>query len=82
MTKSSNTERAKRVNMAINLLKKSGSLSEAAKTLSSLYGISKRQAYRYVKEAESASNRIPVPAPSYLLRSRSHLSVTGQYLSA
>ena len=48
--------------MAINLLKKSGSLSEAAKTLSSLYGISKRQAYRYVKEAESAGNRIPVPA--------------------
>jgi predicted DNA-binding transcriptional regulator YafY len=61
MTKSSNTERAKRVNMAINLLKKSVSLSETATMLSSLYGISKRQAYRYIKEAESAGNQIPVP---------------------
>lgn len=50
-----------RVNMAVNLLKKSGSHSETATTLSSLYGISKRQAYRYLKEAESAGNWIPVP---------------------
>jgi len=47
--------------MAINLLKKSGSLSEAATALSSRYGLSKRQAYRYIKEAESAGKRIPVP---------------------
>ncbi|MDP1869996.1 MAG: hypothetical protein Q8K61_00055 [Gallionella sp.] len=61
MTKSSNTERAKRVNMAMNLLKESGSLSETATTLSTQYGISKRQAYRYVKEAESAGKHIPIP---------------------
>lgn len=47
--------------MAINVLKESGSFSEAAQTLSSLYGISKRQAYRYIKEAESVGNQIPVP---------------------
>jgi hypothetical protein len=29
--------------------------------LSAQYGISKRQAYRYVKEAESAGRQIPVP---------------------
>jgi predicted DNA-binding transcriptional regulator YafY len=61
MTKSSNTERAKRVNMAIDLLRKSGSFAETATTLSAHYGISKRQAYRYLKEAESAGNQIPVP---------------------
>jgi molybdenum-dependent DNA-binding transcriptional regulator ModE len=62
MSKSSNTERAKRVNMAIALLKKSGSISEAATALSTQYGISKRQAYRYVKEAEVAGKQVAVPA--------------------
>jgi predicted DNA-binding transcriptional regulator YafY len=61
MAKSSNTERAKRVNMAIDLLKKSGSVSEAANALSIQCGISKRQAYRYVKEAEAAGQQVPVP---------------------
>ena len=61
MAKSSNTERAKRVNTAIDLLKESGSVSEAAAALSIQYGISKRQAYRYVKEAELIGKQIPVP---------------------
>ena len=45
----------------MNLLKDTGSLSETAATLSIQYGISKRQAYRYVQEAESAGKQIPVP---------------------
>ncbi|HEJ83364.1 MAG TPA: hypothetical protein ENO25_02245 [Desulfobacteraceae bacterium] len=61
MTKSTNTERAKRINTAVSFLKEFGSLAEAAVALSSQYGISKRQAYRYVKEAESAGGKIPVP---------------------
>jgi predicted DNA-binding transcriptional regulator YafY len=61
MTKSSNTERAKRINTAIVFLKKFNSLAEAAVALSAQYGISKRQAYRYMKEAESAGREIPVP---------------------
>ena len=47
--------------MAIDLLKKSGSFPETAKSLSSHYGISKRQAYRYVKMAESVGKQIPIP---------------------
>ena len=48
--------------MAIDLLKESGSHAETATTLSSHYGISKRQAYRYVKDAESADKQqIPIP---------------------
>ena len=50
-----------RVNMAIDLLKESGSFAETAKSLSSHYGISKRQAYRYVKMAESVGKQIPIP---------------------
>lgn len=50
-----------RVNMAIDLLKEFGSVAETAKSLSSHYGISKRQAYRYVKMAESAGKQIPIP---------------------
>jgi hypothetical protein len=61
MTKSSNTERAKRINTAISFLKEFSSLAKAAMALTAQYGISKRQAYRYVKEAESAGKQIPVP---------------------
>src|SRR3989339_593535 len=61
MTKSTNTERAKKINTAVAFLKEFGSLVEAAVALSSQYGISKRQAYRYVKEAETAGRKIPVP---------------------
>jgi predicted DNA-binding transcriptional regulator YafY len=61
MTKSTNTERAKRINTAVALLKEFDSIAEAAFALSFQYGMSKRQAYRYVKEAESAGRKIPVP---------------------
>jgi predicted DNA-binding transcriptional regulator YafY len=58
MTKSTNTERAKRINTAISFLKEFSSLAKAAVALSVQYGISKRQAYRYVKEAESAGKQM------------------------
>jgi len=61
MTKSTNTERAKKINTAVALLKEFGSLADAAVALSSQCGISKRQAYRYVKAAETAGRKIPVP---------------------
>ncbi len=47
--------------MAIALLTKSGSVSEAATALSTQCGISKRQGYRYVKEAEVVGKQVPVP---------------------
>jgi predicted DNA-binding transcriptional regulator YafY len=61
MTKSTNTERAKRINAALAFIKEYRSVPDAAVALSSQYGISRRQAYRYVKEAESAGRKIPVP---------------------
>ena len=91
MTKSTNTERAKRINTAVSFLKEFGSLSEAAVALSSQYGMSKRQAYRYVKEAEAAGRKIPVPdqkaaftvklSKSLTLALRKYAQFRGQTLS-
>lgn len=47
--------------MAVALLQESSSLAEAATALSARCGISKRQAYRYTKEAETAGKQLPVP---------------------
>jgi hypothetical protein len=61
MARSSNTERAKRLNAAQALIKHKESPSNAAKTLGKQYGLSKRQAYRYVREAELIGKQVPVP---------------------
>jgi predicted DNA-binding transcriptional regulator YafY len=61
MSKSSNAECAQRLNSAIAVLKRTESPSEAAATLAAHYHMSKRQAYRYVKEAEVVGQEIPIP---------------------
>jgi predicted DNA-binding transcriptional regulator YafY len=61
MSKSSNAEYAQRLNVAVALLKTTESPSEAAATLAAHYHMSKRQAYRYVKEAEVVGQQIPIP---------------------
>ncbi len=91
MTKASNTERAKRINTAFTFLKKFDSIAEAAENLSAQYGISKRQAYRYLKEAESAGKKISVPdhkiaftvklSQNLTLELRQYAQLKGQALS-
>ncbi|RLB10751.1 MAG: hypothetical protein DRG63_13670 [Deltaproteobacteria bacterium] len=61
MTRSSKAERAQRINTALALIKSEESLSSAATALARRYRISKRQAYRYVREAELIGKQIPVP---------------------
>ena len=61
MTKSSNTERAQRLNAAIALLQIYPAASDAAAALAAQYPMSKRQAYRYVKEAAVVGQQIPIP---------------------
>jgi len=63
MAKSSNPERAQRLNAAIALLKIHELASEAAAILALQFRMSKRQAYRYVKEAEAVGQQIPIPDP-------------------
>ena len=62
MARSSEATRAERLNAALALLNQSLSLAEAAAQLVSAHGISKRQAYRYLNEAQKQSQPVPVPA--------------------
>ncbi len=61
MAKSSNLERTKRFNSAVDLVLMHSSTAKAATILAEQYGISLRQAYRYVQEATQKGKRIPVP---------------------
>jgi predicted DNA-binding transcriptional regulator YafY len=62
MTRSSDTERAERINAALAFLKQRQSPAAAARALAAQYGISKRQAYRYVHEAKDLGRQVSIPA--------------------
>lgn len=59
--KSTQTERAQRINTALSLIKKYNTVSKAANAMTEKYGISKRQAYRYIHEAGKIGAEIPIP---------------------
>ena len=49
------------MNVALALMRKYDSLPEAAAALARQYAISKRQAYRYLYEAQARDKPVPVP---------------------
>jgi len=61
MTKSSSSEIAERINMAVGLLRKFSSKDEVLEALMEQYGVSRRQAYRYIQEAKKRKHRLPIP---------------------
>lgn len=61
MSKSSGREWAERVNAARVLTQKHESRAEAAAALSRKYGISKRQAYRYLEAAQKRDTPLLIP---------------------
>jgi hypothetical protein len=61
MVKSSNSERARRINAAHTLIKECDTIVQAVSAMEAQYGISKRQAYRYVQEAQKIGTHIPIP---------------------
>jgi hypothetical protein len=61
MTRSSSSERARRINAALALIRQHGSVAKAAAALAVQYGMSRRQAYRYVHEAEVIGQEVPIP---------------------
>lgn len=61
MARSSNSQRAERINAAVALIDRLSSPAEAATALAARYSISKRQAYRYVKEAGTVGKQVPIP---------------------
>ncbi|HUL12358.1 MAG TPA: hypothetical protein VLU73_09335 [Methylococcaceae bacterium] len=64
MSRSSNPERAQRLNAAFDLLARGYTLSDAAAALTQEFGLSRRQAYRYLQEAQRIEGPVPVSSPA------------------
>ena len=62
MTKSSAAEQIQRVNMAVQLLSDKTPSAEVLDALVSRYGVSRRQAFRYLRQAQTNAVVLPVPA--------------------
>ncbi len=64
MPRSTHTERAQRLNVAFDLLTRGYAIAEAAAVLTKDFGLSLRQAYRYLQEAQGIKRPVPVTAPA------------------
>jgi predicted DNA-binding transcriptional regulator YafY len=64
MARSTDTQKSERLNAAHSLLAGGIGMSEAAASLSRQFGLSRRQAYRYLQEAQAIGHVVPVVAPS------------------
>lgn len=64
MSRSSNPERAQRLNAAFDLLTRGYALVDAAAALTQEFGLSRRQAYRYLQEAQGIDGPVPVSSPT------------------
>jgi predicted HicB family RNase H-like nuclease len=92
MARLPHVELAQRINATLDLLRVSSSNDEVIVALRRRYRISKRQAYRYILEAEKTTRRLPVPEVkgvftvklplSLIARLRQRASATGASLSA
>lgn len=67
MGRSTRPERAQRVNAAFDLIARGCRLNEAAEALMARFGLSRRQAYRYLHEAQALPAPVAVAAPSVAL---------------
>lgn len=91
MTKSTHSVRAERINTALGLIQKHSQLSEAAVDMVRHYGLSKRQAYRYLEMAKQLTEPIVVPdqktsftvklSIGLIQQLRQHAELTGLTLS-
>jgi predicted HicB family RNase H-like nuclease len=61
VTKSSEAEQARRVNLTLSLLQQRTSTREVLESLIDQYGLSRRQAYRYLQQAQLATSPVAVP---------------------
>jgi hypothetical protein len=59
--RSSNTQLAQRINGALTLLRSLRSNAKAVTALMRRYRVSKRQAFRYVREAQKVGRMQPIP---------------------
>ena len=73
MTRSSNTDKTHRLNAAFNLLAQGYTVAEAAEALTQQFGLSRRQAYRYLQEAQEIDAPVLVASPSIPITVRRQL---------
>ena len=59
--KSTHAQSAQRINTALSLIKQHSTVSKAAKAMAEQFGISKRQAYRYLGQARETGAELPIP---------------------
>ena len=64
MGRSTEAQKAERLNVAHDLLAGGVALPEAVSSLSRQFGLSRRQAYRYVQEALAIGQSVPPVTPS------------------
>ena len=64
MTRSTSCEKNQRLNRAFELLASGYTIARAAEVLVGQFGISLRQAYRYLLEAQRTGRPIPMTAPT------------------
>jgi predicted DNA-binding transcriptional regulator YafY len=64
MARSTDAQKAERLNAAHRLLARGTDLADAATVLSRDFGLSRRQAYRYLEEAEAIGHPVPITEPS------------------
>ncbi len=64
MPRSTDTQKTERLNAAHGLLVRGLSVAEACVSLSGQFAMSRRQAYRYVQEAQSLVAPLPVMEPA------------------
>lgn len=64
MVRSTKADKARQLNAAHRLLQRNTQLSEAAQSLSREFGLSRRQAYRYLKQAAELGHPVPVEEAS------------------
>ena len=64
MTRSTKADKARLLNAAYRLRERDMALSEAAQRLSGEFGLSRRQAYRYLEQAADLGKPVPVEEAS------------------
>src|SRR5262245_1281144 len=64
MARSTDMQKAERLNAAHGLLVRGVDLPQAAMRLSRNFAISRRQAYRYLQEAQAIGHPVPIAEPS------------------
>lgn len=92
MVKSLNSEYIERINTALLMMSKHSSKEGVVIALMEQYGVSRRQSYRYIQEAQKAKHQLPIPEEKIVFTVklpislvsciREHANSTGESISA